>query len=114
MSHITDMVDPFDGELSNLGYKLGNIYGFDLDIIKLQELINNTVGNTIRVGFNARIPDLTLRELSPDKLRLAIKLVQKMHKAQDNSVMGLIKLNETYSDIVKIGEKLNDYRWMDK
>lgn len=113
MSSLTDLVDPFNGELSQFGYKLNNIFGFDIHKDDLQKLIDNSEGNVIRLGFNARTPDLVLRELSPEKLRLALRLAKKMFDSKDCSIVGMIQLSEIYRDIERIGDKLNNERWMD-
>lgn len=111
---LTDLVDPFDLDVSKFGYKLNNIYGFQINKGKLQEIIDRSESDIIHLGFNSRSADLVLRELSPDKLRLALRLADKMFKAKDSSIMGIIQLNETYRDVERVRQKLNDERWMDK
>lgn len=114
MATLTDMVDPFNGELSSFGYKLNNMYGFKVDKSDLQKLIDSTDGEDVHLGFNARIPNLVLRELSPTKLRLGLRLAEKMFEAKDTSAMSLIQLGELNRDLLRIESKLNDEKWMNQ
>lgn len=113
MGNITSLVDPFDGELSRFGYRLSNIFGFQIDKSALQTLIDNSEGDTIQIGFDRSSVDPVLRELNPRRLRLAMKLATNMLNDRDSSVLGLIQLQNIFRDIKNIEDKLNNKKWMD-
>ena len=113
MGSITTLVDPFDGELSKFGYKLSNIYGFQIDKSALQTLLDNSEGDTIQIGFDRSSVDPVLRELKPRRLRLAMKLAKRMLKERNSSILGVIALQNIFRDIKNIEDKLNNKRWMD-